>query len=180
MRPFVVGLLLSCTVLLSSGAPAAADDEPVADTIRDRAKQLSDVGVLYGRALGVCIKDTGEDKIERAKVAYVDVMLALRKAVAEVDELKFADTAEDGALRLAYEKFLKVQNDNCRTLGLDYLAIVVDENLTETERREKLMKTIERQVAIEKPHVEAMNVLLGASVKTDKPESEKPSSDDKQ
>ena len=155
--------LLFVVAGIGAALPAHADDATIADTIRERSKTMSDLGVAYGRALGTCINDAGEDKIERAKIAYVEVMLALHKSIAEVPQLEFEDTTAGRSLKLAYEKYLKVQNDNCRTLGLDYLVVIQDEDLTSTERRDKVMKIVGRQVAIEKPHVEALDAALTES-----------------
>jgi hypothetical protein len=181
MRSFCVGILIAAA--FAGGACLAVADEPAAEestvgVIRRRAKEMADLGIVYGRSLVICIKDSAEDNVGRAKVAYVDVMLSLRRSILEVDKLEFADTAEERALKLAYEKFLKVQNDNCRTMGLEYLDIVLDEELTETERRDKLLKVIERQAAIEKTHFETLDAAVRAVTSksgTDKPSADKTS-----
>jgi len=168
MTRYLARTLLFAVAAVAAVAPARADDETVTDTIRARSKEMSDLGVAYGRALGTCINDSAEDKIERAKIAYVEVMLSLHKAIGEVASLEFEDTTQGRGLKIAYEKYLKVQNDNCRTLGLDYLVVVQDEELTSTERRDKVMKIVERQVAIEKPHVDALNAALADGESKDK------------
>jgi hypothetical protein len=167
MSRYLSRALLFVVAGVGAVMPAYADDASTTETIRDRSKEMSDLGVAYGRALGTCINDTAEDKIERAKIAYVEVMLSLHRAITEVPQLTFEDTTKGRALKLTYEKFLKVQNDNCRTLGLDYLVVIQDEDLTSTERRDKVMKIVERQVAIEKPHVEALNAALTDSESKD-------------
>jgi hypothetical protein len=160
MSRYLARALLFVVAGVGAALPAYADDASVTETIRERSKTMADLGVAYGRALGLCINDPAEDKVERAKIAYVEVMMSLHKAISEVPQLTFEDTTKGRALKLTYEKYLKVQNDNCRTLGLDYLVVIQDEDLTGTERRDKVMKIVERQVAIEKPHVEALNAAL--------------------
>jgi hypothetical protein len=160
MSRYLARALLFVVAGVGAALPAYADDASVTETIRERSKTMADLGVAYGRALGLCINDLAEDKVERAKIAYVEVMMSLHKAITEVPQLTFEDTTKGRTLKLAYEKYLKVQNDNCRTLGLDYLVVIQDEDLTSTERRDKVMKIVERQVAIEKPHVEALNAAL--------------------
>jgi len=167
MTRYVAWAFLYIVAGVGAVTPAYADDAETAKAIRDRSTQLSDLGVAYGRALGICINDKAEDKVERAKLAYVEVMLSLHHAINEVAQFEFEDTVKGRTLKLAYEKYLKTQNDNCRTLGLDYLDVIQNEELTSTERREKVMEIVKRQVAIEKPHVEVLNAALTDSESKD-------------
>jgi hypothetical protein len=157
VRAVVVGILRAA---VSGGAALGADDPPAA--IRAASQSINDVGNAFGKACGQSIQDPSVEKLTVVRVRYVDCMLLLDELNQKAPQLQVAEGAEGRALKIAYEKWLKVQTDNLQSNGLEYIRIVEDKELTTTERTDKLLPLVKQSSVIEKPFNERLSEAMTA------------------
>jgi hypothetical protein len=160
MQVPVLRASLATVVLFASLGKVQAHDAKVSVIIQDRVEYFAAKATAYGREIGMCLQNPGDEHIRNAKLAYVDLVLVLRTDVADFPNLPFGDTAEDRALKDAYQKLLRQQAEFMSTHLVDVLQIAKDKKLTADERTAKVTKIIEQIEEVENPLVKDLRKAI--------------------